>query len=53
MTTVVVISLAAMLIPGLVAWRRYVTALREFKAVETELERLTEQVQGARPEEHC
>ena len=47
------ITLAVMLISGLAAWRRYVTALREFKAAEVDLERLTEQIQGARPEEGC
>ncbi len=51
--TTVVVMLAAMLISGVVAWRRYVIALREFTAAEAELQRLATAVHGAPPEECC
>ena len=49
--TTVVITLAALLINGVVAWRRYVIAARHLKDAEAELQRLTALVQGPRTEE--
>ena len=51
--TTMMVMLAGMLISGVVAWRRYVIALRELTAAKAELQRLATEVHGAPPEECC